>query len=136
MENYNDYGKWGLKDFLSEALRMWRWIAEKTRERKTIITKEDYFEATRLKNPPYNGCYLCAYGHIWEDDRKTMCQNCPVDWLPKGDPCSHRDYSCEQYPSPYETWKAWFKAGNWKRAADAAEEVAKLIEKKLEQIRN
>lgn len=55
--------------------KMWRWIAEKTIERKRKVCEHEYFEENELY-PPINDCFCCEYTSQF----KGGCVKCPINW--------------------------------------------------------
>ena len=71
--------------------KMWRWIAEKTLERKRKVWKYEYFEENELDSP-FNDCFCCEYTSQFNGD----CVKCPINWGNK--------FCMESY---YVDWSEW-----------------------------
>ncbi|MDO5399307.1 MAG: hypothetical protein Q4G33_15440 [bacterium] len=87
--------------------KMWRWIAEQTRIRKRIVSKNEYFDTFGI---PYIStcCYCCEYA-------ENTCSNCPIEW--------NRRYCMDS------EYAKWLYADTWQEAAHWAEVIAELPER-------
>lgn len=68
------------KDAVENHRKMWRWIAEKTLERKRKVKKVEYFNEVKpsLKYSIYNDCFCCEYAFF--SMGTTGCDKCPIKW--------------------------------------------------------
>lgn len=57
---------------------MWRWIAEKTIERKRKVFKEEYFEENDIERVA-NLCFCCEYSRDFKGGDRA-CGGCPLDF--------------------------------------------------------
>lgn len=64
------------KEAVENHRKMWRWIAEKTLERKRQVWKDEYFEENKL-DPPINDCFCCEYASQFIT---FDCVKCPINW--------------------------------------------------------
>ncbi len=106
--------------------RMWRWIAEETRERRTVVDKTDYFiEHALLDERPNNLCWCCGYassvcrGEQPVDAHLIICDACPIQWS---------GITCCDIESEYCQWDDAVKADDWEEAAHWAAVIAELPE--------
>ena len=94
--------------------KMWRWIAEKTLERKRKVWKYEYFEENKL-DPPINYCFCCEYTSQFKDD----CEKCPIKW--------DNTYCMD---SCYVDWSEW--EDSYRGCAYYANVIANLPERETE----
>lgn len=66
------------KEAVENHRKMWRWIAEKTLERKRKVWKYEYFIENKL-DPPINYCFCCGYTSQFTGDWGD-CVKCPINW--------------------------------------------------------
>lgn len=127
------------KHALKNHRKMWHWIADETRKRKTTVNKQDY--ANECDDGLYlvpGMCYLC--GHARQTLEKyrpkpqaTYCQSCPVRW-PDEKRISERNQSLPfcirpfEKPSPFDEWQTAVGRKDWENAAKYAEQIAELPE--------
>lgn len=106
--------------------QMWRWIAEKTRERRKAVDKIDYFyETGQMDVKPKFSCWCCEYARsVCNNDNivgghRAYCYLCPIQWI--GD-------NCTADTSEYHMWLISFYADDWEEAARWAAVIAELPE--------
>lgn len=75
------------KEAVENHRKMWRWIAEKTIERKRKVWKDEYFGENKL-DPPFNDCFCCDYVSQFIGE---ICARCPINW--EGGHCMNSYYS-------------------------------------------
>lgn len=97
--------------------QMWRWIAEKTRERRKVVHKIDYFnEAAQTIDIPKGRCWCCEYTL----GIRGFCGACPIKWT---------GYYCFIGGSEYNMWLASTDNDDWREAAHWAAVIAELPER-------
>lgn len=64
------------KEAVENHHKMWRWISEKTFERKRKVWKYEYFEENEI-DPHINDCFCCEYVSQFG---KNDCVKCPINW--------------------------------------------------------
>lgn len=104
--------------------KMWNWIADKSEERKRVISKADYFAENKIKDYAFENCYACEYGiqQIGYYQGSAKCDKCPIDWGVE---------NCEAISSPYYDWR---NSEDYQSAAKYAREIANLPSR--EEVRN
>ena len=115
------------QEAINKHRQMWRWIAEKTEERRKAVNKIDYFNETgQMLGKPKNLCWCCEYAQSIDKDFRRMCDNCPIqwktDWSLRITPC------CDRW-SEYTVWDESVLASNWRKAACWAKIIAELPER-------
>lgn len=116
---------------VAEHRNLWRWIANETRSRKRRVEKYEYFKNFEIPKweIPRNSCYCCEYSfqlYIFQFHSLNCCENCPIDW----------GYSAKNNMCCDDTWNfdgiyfAWCYEEDWQKAADLAERIANLPERK------
>lgn len=102
---------------VAEFRKQWRWIAEKTLERKCIVEKDEYFEEQDIKSEdiPKNMCYLCDYSL-----RRSYiaCSQCPIP----------RDLSSPFQDCCNGLYRLWLSESDYIKSADLAAQIAELPE--------
>ena len=88
------------KEAVENHRKMWRWISEKTFERKRKVWKYEYFEENNLDSP-INDCFCCEYVSQFATD---ACVKCPINW--------GNGFCMDSYYSHWLKWKYsyWFCA--------------------------
>lgn len=106
------------KEAVENHRKMWRWIAEKTFERKRRVEKEEYFIEVKpaLKGLIYNNCFCCEYTFSL---RPMDCDKCPIKW--------NNTFCMDSY---YGNWL--IELENYWSSAIYAVAVAKLPERETE----
>ena len=103
------------KEAVENHRKMWRWIAEKTLERKRKVWKYEYFEENKL-DPPINYCFCCEYASQF---KMADCVKCPIKW--------DNGFCMDSY---YLDWSEW--EGSYRGCAYYANAIANLPERKTE----
>ena len=103
------------KEAVKNHRKMWRWIAEKTLERKRKVWKHEYFEENKL-DPPINDCFCCGYASQFIT---FDCVKCPINWGNK--------FCVDSY---YVDWSEW-EYSYW-LCAYYADLIANLPERETE----
>lgn len=99
--------------------KLWRWIAEQTREQKRIVDKVEYFRVFNLKRVT-NNCYCCEYVKTSVAGAEDMnCELCPIIWS------NDVKLYCED-DAEYTEWRT---VETWQEAAHWAEVIAELPER-------
>lgn len=93
--------------------KMWRWIAEKTLERKRKVWKGEYFEENDLYPKPFNDCFCCDYITQFNP---IDCAKCPINW--GAERCIN---------SYYSDWSDWER--DYLSCANCASLIANLPER-------
>lgn len=102
--------------------RMWRWIANETKERRKKVTKLDYaYEINSYVQNLASMCWACEYANI------DGCYNCPLKWGEHlTDTCLHI-YNNTPGQIKDGIFTAWRNENqNWEENAKYAEQIAEL----------
>lgn len=114
---------------IAEHRKMWNWIADRTKEEKRKITKEDYFEEYQLERV-CGFCFVCEYDENTRISADTpLCHSCPIVFLDHK-PLMGDCYCCEK-GSPYKSWVDLMKC-EWEAAERFARMIANLPEREVE----
>ena len=114
------------EEAIEKTRNMWNWIADKTLERKIIVTKWNYFRENGIDidDIPVSECYLCEYGEQY-GAYDTKCKYCPLEFT-----LANEAFGCLKDDSPFYKWnKARLYYGDYELAAKYAREIANLPEK-------
>ena len=119
------------KEAVRKHRKMWKWIAEKTRQRKRCVDKNDYMMEVGAGEPIYLDCFCCHFDSLHEGTEQ--CESCPLCWESDA-----LEYMCEyatqsDLESRYETgiyaaWRLDVKGNDWQHAAEMADIIAILAE--------
>ena len=125
---------------IDEHQRMWRWIADKTRERRTAISKFEYIRKQQetdldfTKKIGHNYCFLCQYAEQLRTSKKTnLCRYCIGCW---------ENGNCEmdaKYPYDAGLYLKWLRAwgkNDWEAAEKYADQIANLPMKPIQKATN
>lgn len=119
------------QEAIDKHRRMWRWIAEKTRERRKVVDKSDYFYENGEEGPlgsPIHLCWCCEYARsVCNNDNivgghMAYCYLCPIQW-------SGCWGCCTTDTSAYRMWLHHFCLDDWEEAARWAAAIAELPER-------
>ena len=126
---------------IEQHRKMWRWIAESTKTKRSCTTKKEYLQEVAEKPFGINDCYLeldcflCNYDRgcrlfpMHNDMNNDMnnderCQNCPAIW-PHHDRCYDK-YEDSTDPGLYDEWEFAVEQNEWEDAAKYAKIIAEL----------
>lgn len=115
------------QEAIDKHRQMWRWIAEKTRERRKVVDKLDYFyETGQMSDKPWWLCWCCEYARSVCNndnivgDHRAYCYLCPIQWI---------GGFCLAHTSAYYMWVESFCKDDWEEAALMAALIAELPER-------
>ena len=115
------------QEAIDKHRRMWRWIAEKTRERRKVVDKIDYFyETGQMDVNPKDLCWCCEYARSVCNNNnivggyRAYCYLCPIQWSV---------VCCTTDTSAYRMWLHNFFLEDWEEAAHWAAVIAELPER-------
>lgn len=115
------------QEAINKHRQMWRWIADKTKERHKAVDKMDYFDENKLiGDRPKHLCWCCEYASSVNKDFHYMCDKCPIEW--KIDESSRIAPCCDRW-SEYNVWDESVLKGDWRKAARWAKIIAELPER-------
>lgn len=127
------------KEAIENHRKMWKWIAEKSLERKEKVHKEAYFEENdRIdwRSVPDLHCYCCHFTKQNNEDRRLVCNACPLMWGDNvADTCIdiYRNGVFFEYKG---IWSKWTNEHDYVKAAEYALQIANLPERRIEDENN
>lgn len=126
------------KEAIENHRKMWKWIAEKSLERKEKVQKDDYFaENGKIdwRSVPDLQCYCCHFTKQ-NELRALVCDKCPLMW---GDNAADNciDIYVNGILFEYKgTWSKWVREKDYEKAAEYALQIANLPERRMEDENN
>lgn len=115
---------------VAEHRKMWRWIADETRSKKRKAEKYEYFKKFAIveRKIPYNKCYCCEYAIQFSIFNE--CRKCPIDWGSSANAVMCCDI--KRFGDRKGLYPTWCNERDWQKAADLAERIANLPERRVE----
>lgn len=111
---------------------MWKWIADKTRDCKKAITKDDYLTMIGRPDFIYCDCYCCEYvmQNTIDFEVDKDCSLCPLQWPSTSDSlkCLYKTND-GTHGGLYDCWFIAVMSNDWFNAALLADEIANLPER-------
>lgn len=110
------------KQAIKNHRKMWRWIKEKTLERRRCVSKDEYFIEHNIHDSdiPFLGCYACDY------IRGEPCEKCPIQW--DGVSCSVLNKRGDGQ-GVFSKWVTAIMDSDFEKAAELAGIIAELPER-------
>lgn len=105
------------KQAVENEKRKWLHIAEKTRLEKRCVDEEEAIKGIWGDVKVLGRSWHCEY----VDQLDSCCDSCPVVWGNAGEDCESSEFG---------KWRDAYFDDDWERAADLAEKIANLPERK------
>lgn len=108
------------REAITEHRKMWTWIAESFRLKKTPVEKADYFKTFyEGESNVYNDCFMCEYIHYVYNDLE--CRYCPLIFVKGQQTMSPISCGCCHKDSPYVKFSDNYASIKFHRYKDVEE---------------